>query len=374
MHRTGETMKKPYILLVCKDLEGVVPNEIQVIPAGHHTTPKGDFLCDEESAALVLNAFAGRQNDMVVDYEHQTLEGCEAPAAGWIKSVKGLVNKGSEGIWAVGVEWTDRAKQYIANREYRYLSPVFLVRKTDRRVTELVNVALTNQPNIDGMVPLINKATQHLQTQCEEEETMKKLFALLGLSETATEADAITAVNKLLQSGVLVNKVLTILGLAADATEDATTAAIASLKDQAAIMANKDVLTALGLKDGATASEATATILAMKQGDTQTAQLALEVKALKDQLAKKDAGDLVAMAMKDGKIAPAQKDWAEGYAARDPEGFKVFVAKAPVVVPLGTKVTGDGDSPERVEETQLQVNKMLGIEDETYKKHNPPQK
>jgi hypothetical protein len=133
------------------------PSEIQVIPAGYHTTPKGNFLCDNESAALVLQAFAGKSNDMVIDYEHQTLEGCQAPAAGWIKSMKGLVNRGTEGIWAVGVEWTDRARQLIANREYRYLSPVFLVRKSDNRVTQLINVALTNQPNIDGMVPLINK-------------------------------------------------------------------------------------------------------------------------------------------------------------------------------------------------------------------------
>lgn len=364
-------MKKPYILLICKDLAGEVPTEIQVIPAGYHKTPKGAFLCDDESAAMVLAAFAGRQNDMVIDYEHQTLEGCEAPAAGWVKSIGGLVNRGAEGVWAVGVEWTERARQYIANREYRYLSPVFMVRKSDGRVTELINVALTNQPNIDGMVPLINKATQYLQSQCEEEGSMKKLFTLLGLAETATEADVMAAVNKLLQSGVLVNKVLTALGLGAEATEESVTAALSTLKDHATVMANKDVLTALGLKEGATASEATATILAMKQGDTQTAQLVREVQALKDQLARKDADDLVAMAMKDGKIAPAQKDWAEGYAARDPEGFKVFVAKAPAVVPLGTKVTDGGDPPERVEEAQLQVNKLLGIDAETFKKHTP---
>jgi phage I-like protein len=364
-------MKKPYILLVCKDLEGVVPTEIQVIPAGYHKTPKGDFLCDVESASLVLNAFTSRANDMVVDYEHQTLEGCEAPAAGWIKSVSGLVNKGAEGIWAVGVEWTDRAKQYIANREYRYLSPVFVVRKSDKRVTELLNVALTNQPNIDGMVPLINKAEHHLADNEKEEGTMKKVLALLGLTEAATEADAIIALNKLLQSGVMANKVLTALGLAGDATEEAVTAAVAGLKDQAAVMANKDVLTALGLKEGATASEATATILAMKQGDTQNVVLANRVKSLEEALNKRDAGDLVALAMKDGKIAPTQKDWAEGYASRDPEGFKLFIAKAPVVVPLGTRVVEDGDQTERTEDTQLQVNKLLGIEDETYKKHNP---
>ena len=364
-------MKKPYILLICKDLAGEVPTEIQVIPAGYHSTPKGAFLCDAESAALVLAAFAGRQNDMVVDYEHQTLEGCEAPAAGWIKSVAGLVNRGVDGIWAVGVEWTERARQYIANREYRYLSPVFMVRKSDGRVTELINVALTNQPNIDGMVPLINKL--EMQTEEEGMALKKKICDKLGLPETATDDEVMAAMDKAMGSKTMAHKLLSTLGLAPEASEDAATAAIATLKEQATVMANKDVLTALGLPEGATASEATATILAMKQGDTQTAHLAREVQSLKDQLAKKDAGDLVTMAMKDGKIAPAQKEWAEGYAARDPEGFRLFVAKAPVVVPLGTKVADGGDPPERVEETQLQVNKLLGIDAETFKKHTPAQ-
>ncbi|MBI5640518.1 MAG: hypothetical protein HZA17_08845 [Nitrospirae bacterium] len=88
------------IMIVCKDMEGVVPEEIQVIPAGLHSTPRGDFLSDEESARSVILAFNSRSNDMVVDYEHQTIAEppVEAPAAGWIKR---LINKGGDGIWDV---------------------------------------------------------------------------------------------------------------------------------------------------------------------------------------------------------------------------------------------------------------------------------
>lgn len=331
------------LVFICKELNGV-PAEIQVIPYGIGIeTPKyPPFTCDEESEALVMEAFAARKNDMVIDYEHQTLMGVQAPAAGWIRT-KNLVNKGKEGIWAI-VEWTERARQYIANKEYRYVSPVFKARISDNKVVRLLNVALTNDPNIDGMVPLINKnAAFQFETinSHKEDITMKELLKLLGLAETATEADAITAVNK--------------------------------LKEPVRIVANKGVLTALGLSESATEAEITGTIMAMKQSHGQVATLAQEVAQLKTKTAEKDATELVALAMKEGKIAPAQKDWADKYAKDDPEGFRVFVAKAPVVVVLGKVVGEEKAAVGALDETQRNINKLCGVDDETFKKFNPVQ-
>ena len=138
---------------IALDAGGEVPAEIQVIPFGRTETVKGVFVLDEEGARQVVAEFEARENDMVIYYEHKTLTGDEAPAAGWIKK---LVNKGSEGIWAV-VEWTARAKQYLEAREYRYLSPVFLFEDGTGRVVRLFNAGLTNIPAIDGMVPVVNK-------------------------------------------------------------------------------------------------------------------------------------------------------------------------------------------------------------------------
>ena len=184
----------PLILFVGKDLDGVVPEEIQVIPYGYTNTPIGPFDLDDAAAAAVMSAFAAQKNQMVIDYEHQTLQGTEAPAAGWISQ---LINKGADGIWAV-VKWTDKARQYLANKEYRYVSPVFQKRISDNKVLRLINVALTNQPNIDGMVPLVNKAGD-ITTKINKEENFmwKELLKRLGLPETATEQDAIVAINKI---------------------------------------------------------------------------------------------------------------------------------------------------------------------------------
>jgi len=137
-------------------------HEIQLIPFGYHATSKGDFLLDDEALKLVVSTFDSQVNDLVVDYEHQTLSGKEAPAAGWIKK---LMNRGKQGLWGL-VDWTDRSRDYLRRREYHYLSPVFLKRQSDSRVVRLLNAGLTNAPEIDGMEALVvNKSAFGMSVQ-----------------------------------------------------------------------------------------------------------------------------------------------------------------------------------------------------------------
>jgi phage I-like protein len=153
-------------LSVGADLTGV-PTHIQLLPGGE-VTPEGKkaFKADTDGRKAVIANFAKRKNDMVVDYEHQTLKGTEAPAAGWITGLEDRGDGPEGGIWAK-VSWTARAVEYLKGREYRYLSPVVMVDEATRRVTELVNAALTNAPAIDGMIPIVNK--EGAEEQPEEE-------------------------------------------------------------------------------------------------------------------------------------------------------------------------------------------------------------
>lgn len=331
---------KNTVVIVSKDMGGIAPAEIQVIPIGKHDTPKGTFVLDQNGAEEIVRAFDGRKNDMVVDYEHQTIADppVEAPAAGWIKR---LVNRGSEGLWAI-IEWTDKARAYIEAREYRYVSPVFLKRRADNRVTGLINVALTNQPNIDGMVPLINKVWGHTNNtgpenrgeKNKEDRSMKNVWKLLGLTEDATEDEAIAVIN--------------------------------TLKTPHAVVANKAVLAALGLAETASESEVTGTILAMKQAHGTMGELQSQVNSLTARLTERDAADAVAGAAAAGKITPAQIEWATEYAKRDPAGFQVFVAKAPVVIIQGRIAAGDKPAEGAIDDTQRQINKLMGVDDETF--------
>lgn len=149
----------------------VVPQRILIVPLGEVKSTAGTFIADEDALAATVAAFEAHKTDLPIDYEHQTLGGAysspngQAPAAGWIKSLVIVASDGSveasgenfqePGLWAE-VAWTLDARQQLANRHYRYLSPVVLVRRNDRRIVGLHSVALTNKPAIVGMRPVVN--------------------------------------------------------------------------------------------------------------------------------------------------------------------------------------------------------------------------
>jgi phage I-like protein len=200
---------------------------------------------------------------------------------------------------------------------------------------------------------------------------MKELLKLLGLTDDATEASAIAAVNKLLADArIVANKtILAELALNPDATETEVRSAIMTLKTGTAFVANKAVFEALGLQETAGESEIVGTILAMKQAHSSIDALTQENNKLKDEISKSTAEELVTAAMKAGKITPAQKPWAIDSARRDPEGFKVFVSKAPVVVRLD-KIADDEAAGDHIDETQAAMNTLLGVTNESWKKHH----
>ncbi len=157
-------------------------------------------MTDEDGARLVAEASA-RMSDRVIDYEHATLlqakaGGGKAPAAGWFRALEW---RPGDGLWALGVQWTALAAKHLADREYRYLSPVFSFDKESGRVLQLLHASLTNDPGLDGLTDLAALAADLLlpPTRKQEQsmnELLKKLLASLGLQETATEAEALSAV------------------------------------------------------------------------------------------------------------------------------------------------------------------------------------
>ena len=319
------------------------PETITVLPLGHVVSSKGEFDVDEGSFQAMKAQIAQRGVDLVVDYEHQTLKGVEAPAAGWVKELK--LEDGN--IVAV-VEWTPRGAEYLKNKEYRYLSPVVNVRKTDNKAIGLHSLALTNTPAIENMTPIVNSDNFE---GGHENMDMQKLAAALGLGPDATEEQIMEA----LQAMVAENK---------------------SLKEgkqpgDEATVANKAVCELLGLKAGAPAEDVTAKIMELKGGTIDGVNVLEELKALKQQNAQRDADEAVTLALKAGKITPAQKDWARSYALADPKGFGAFVEKAPQVVPMGD--VGGSESlalkRDEVDEATLLVCKQLGISAEDVKQY-----
>ena len=124
----------------------VVDNVVQLLPAGTFSgrDGRGPYFCD--CAAVVRESLRTLNGaPLPVDYGHAMEEAttrARAEAAGWISRLEVR----PDGIYGT-VDWTTSAQQKVADREYRYLSPVFL-HEPGGRVTSLIRVGLTNLPNL----------------------------------------------------------------------------------------------------------------------------------------------------------------------------------------------------------------------------------
>lgn len=341
---------KDYIITNGADVEvSGAPETISILPLGHVISSKGDFDVDAESYEAMKKQIAQRGVDVVVDYEHQTLKGVQAPAAGWVKE---LIL--TDGCIAARVEWTPTATKYLENKEYRYLSPVISARKSDGKAIGLHSLALTNTPAIEGMTPIVNSLNYDDEGGTINMDIIKKIAQLLGLGEDATEDQVFEALGKALDD--------------AKALKDA--AAVSGGGDDK-IVANKAVCELLDLKAGAPADEVAAKIMALKGGNLNGVNVIEELNALKQKNANRDAEDAVTIALKSGKITPAQKDWAKSYALSDSKGFASFVEKAPQVVPMGEIDLEDTKSlkNDELDEATLIACKQLGVSAEDVEKY-----
>lgn len=349
-------------------IEGI-PELIPILPLGHVKSQKGDFNVDEESFQLMKDHMMQRGIDIVVDYEHQTLDNVQAPAGGWIKEIY-LQDK----TIAAKVEWTEAAKKYLGNKEYRYLSPVVLVRKADDKAIVLHSVALTNTPAIDGMFPIINSIDlDQYEDQAHQggKKTMdlKALAKLLGLPEDSTEENIMAAIKETLGE---VEK------LKDETKKDSNgnpqndpEAIVVDEKKAQEVVANKLILSLLSLKEDAKVDDVAAAIVGLKKVGGSYEK---EFLALKDRIAKDDADKAVMLALKAGKISAAQKEWATEYALKDPSGFTKFVDKAPKTVPVGELELETKANKSELDESTLVVCKILGVSKEDIEKYGKENK
>lgn len=345
-------------IIVCTgdnvELAGV-PEEIKLLPLGRVRSQKGDFTVDDESVELIQKQFKGRKLDIVIDYEHQTLKDVQAPAGGWIKDLY----KGADAIIAK-VEWTPKAAQYLKNKEYKYLSPVVMVRKYDRKATGVHSAALTNTPAIDGMFAIVNALD--IKDLIEGGNTMdlQELAKMLGLPDTVTEEEIKKAVGEAARAA---EKLKDQEGKNPDssAQQDGK-----EKPEEAALVANSIVLSMLGLGTDARTEDVAASIMALKAGapDTQA-----EILALKQKLQERDAEEAVQMALKAGKITAAQSEWAKAYALKDMDGFTAFADKAPVVVPQGKLALKDAPAADTDMEVDTLILKNMGLSAEDVKQY-----
>lgn len=169
-----------------------LPDEFCLISGPLFETTKGTFLFDQKAADSVMAAYNRGGIPLSGDYEHQShnpLLSGPIPASFWggLEVRPGEV-PGAVSLWATGVKWTPRAADALRNREYRFYSPTVKYDK-DKRVVELLNVALTNLPATMHQAPLV--AASRREGPMTMSDTATPTDQVLLLCGAATHSDAL---------------------------------------------------------------------------------------------------------------------------------------------------------------------------------------
>ena len=325
---------------------GNAPEWIHLLPQGCFAGRDGrgpyELANPDEVIRATMTHFGSA--DLPMDYDHQlehvTKNGMPAPASGWVKALEAR----ADGIWA-RVEWTVKAANHVAAREYRYVSPVFY-HDSAGRIGRIESVALTNQPN------LTLKALS--STIKESRMDMKTLASILGAPPDTTPVDLEARLK------------------AALAERDSATATIAEVGKaaQAVSAGATDVLKAVQAVAHRASSPDPARFVPMDVYSATSRELA-EIKVAQ---AANTAALLVDEAGKAGKVTPAMEAWAKDYASTNPEGFKTWAAAAPDMRPgtSGAAATPpasvSGGNEGELNASQKAVCAAMGFNAEDFKK------
>ena len=262
--------------------ERKLPEEILLLRFGNNAftkgTQEGEFPFAPEDADAVIREFSRRKKDLVIDFEHQSVQCAKAPAAGWIKKLV----RTEEGLLALVKYWTKEAEELILNGKYRYFSPALYFSPDGTKVVSLHSVALTNHPALHGIPAL---AADDLAGEVPQE-APEELPAVPA--EEAAAAEQPAAVEK----------------------EEADGTVPALLADLRKKEAQWDTL----LKRHACTSFA-------------------DVEKRLDEARSVVLADKVREALEKGKLTEHMRSWAEALAGTAPELFDAYVRSVPRLVP-----------------------------------------
>lgn len=324
------------------DSDGRVKREFLALPFGdpfYGRDGRGPWVLRDQAHAEAVLA-ATRQvlggTDMMVDYDHQSVlaatagVGGRAEAAGWVSGLR----IGDEGIYA-SVDWTPDAEAALAKRKYRYVSPYFRHLPGTGEVTRLVNIGLTNTPNLDlPALAHVQGGASHGANQDMAMISLASLCAALALADGAGEPQVFAAIQQLKAERdagqAALNATRTALGLGTDAGTEAVLAAVAN-------KANPDPAQFV------------------PKAGFDALQAELRTLQEKDVLASVDA------AVAAGRVPPAMKDWAIDLGRKDVAALNAYLAAA---VPFqgGPTVQGEpvGDKTKLTEE-EAAICAQLGL-------------
>ena len=173
---------------------GVAPEWVHLLPGGEQIHARdGRKYTMLDPGAIILD-FEERAVDLPIDYEHQMARTSKdhkgpVPAAGWIKELR----HDASGLWG-RVEWTATAREMIARKEYRYLSPSFMHNMAGQ-VMRLTGAGLVHKPALHLEALAQETPTMPAETPIPWSTVIASLLETFGLSKDATEEEALDALD-----------------------------------------------------------------------------------------------------------------------------------------------------------------------------------
>lgn len=216
-----ETINNMSALILNREWKHPEDGWYMIEPKGEHPNRAGGVVqvIDQEAMQSICNRFAAEAAapgfaGMLIDHEHfRHNQDKETVAYGWLVGL----SPREDGLYAQ-VRWTNTGRAAVDGGDYRFFSTEYnpkdcaILNRDGRRMRplRLDGLTLTNDPNNKGQRPITNRGNEFRQAA----------GAVLAGSETTTKKDR------------SMKSVATMLGLSAEASEDAVLAAVTTLNNR----------------------------------------------------------------------------------------------------------------------------------------------
>jgi len=327
---SAATMCADSIAILGAELKNNGQGLIQLLPYGKFKAVDGrpadvsdkHWLMDETTLAQLKQNSTYAVNDLVIDYEHQTLKaeknGQPAIAAGYF-NIKDLQLIKGKGLF-IKPSWTDKAQAHLNAGEYKYISAVFGYDTKTGRPTFLHSAGLVNRPGLDGMQPLADLAAQQISNSSNN----------INQEENAVNTVLLAILEAL---GIKVTGDLPTEPAALSTLQTQVTTALAALQTDADKVPGLNTqIAALSANNGNPDPSEFVPLAALTELQATVAQLQAEqTSGLVD--------NLVSLGMENGKLSKNMEAWARELGNKDVLQLKAYLDAAPAIAALKGKQT-----------------------------------
>ena len=330
---------------ICLSEAENLPNQIEIMRTGKwkHSIYENLEITENTIDCIIKNFENNvRGIDISFDLEHgETNHKSEAVC--WVKK---LIKKGSTLL--AEIEWTDFGKEKVKSKSFRYFSPEFKFIYTDAESGKTYNNvlfggALTNRPFIKNMSPLMLSETVNpidlngeLYSPCISDNEKgdkgmnKKLLEALKLSETSTEAEIETVVNKMIEDSKKLSEI--------SAENETLKAEKKTLKEEKKTLETDKAALTTKLNE-AIGSKSTA--------EQEIVKLNESIKNINLKFTEADWTNVYTTALNEGRMTPAMGEVFKKQFIADPESTREMIKVLPVVVNLGENGSSNSNADDK---------------------------